>query len=450
MNQNIKSFEEFKELYTSEEFKEVLKKANKYKKMRRKEIVVGLIYCMLVGPFWLLSIAGGFILFIVMCLIFLLGFILVERIFIGKKGAPSYSNFYNTEIPFLIARLSGIELNIAEISNKKFYKERYGTEDYEKIEARSFAEQFKNLKGDFKKQNEFIKKQKARIAEINELNKEQFKNSKIVDADAYYTSNIAQFKHKNTDTTINFYYAKGIEVKIIEHTRLKSDADDYTGDDRYETYEERRTKILTSGVVFTFDNLYNIKLKNCRILIKDDDTLLSHLTENTIDSIKKNENEIKFNRIDLNKSFDFFVYGNNEDAKVDALQIVTPTVEDLLAYIRKKYGRFNMAINDQKIDIELLDTRLVGGNKKQYKSIILKPKVFSNKDLKISYLYRFYELIEIQKIILKYLSCYPEKYLITEDDVIGLKEAVESKEMSNYEMDKSVEETFKEIILGGV
>ena len=73
---------------------------------------------------------------------------------------------------------------------------------------------------------------------------------------------------------------------------------------------------------------------------------------------------------------------------------------------------------------------------------------FSNNDLKISYLYRFYELIEVKKLILKYLNCYPEKYLITEEDVNGLKEAVESNKLSDYEMNNSVENIYKEIIGG--
>ena len=133
---------------------------------------------------------------------------------------------------------------------------------------------------------------------------------------------------------------------------------------------------------------------------------------------------------------------------MEALKIVTPTVEDLLSYIRKKYGRFNLAINNNKIDIQLIDTKLIGGNKKNYKNIIIKPKLFSNNDLKISYLYRFYELIEVQKLILKYLNCYPEKYLITEEDVNGLKEAVESNKLSDYEMNNSVENIYKEIIGG--
>ena len=151
-----------------------------------------------------------------------------------------------------------------------------------------------------------------------------------------------------------------------------------------------------------------------------------------------------------NKSFDFYAFSEDKskDAKVEALQIVTPVVEDLISYIRKKYGRFNMAITNNKIDIELLNTSMVGGNKKHYKDIIIKPTLFSNKDLRISYLYSFYELIEIQKLILKYLNCYPEKYLITEDDVNGLKEASESKNLTDYEMDKSVQNTYREIVGG--
>lgn len=435
MNQNIKSFEEFKKIYTSKEFKELLKKAYKIKKTYRNFVIITLIWGIPAIFFMILSPLLGIVAFI-------LGIIIEFAVF-SKKVIVTYPNFYGTEIPFLIAKLSDIELKTTDVAHKKYF-------NIEQEKARSISEQLKNVKEDMRKADKLLEEQNDNINKINQLNTEQFKNSGIVDADEYYTSNIAQFKHKDTDTNIYFYYAKALKVKNIERREERSDAENYSEEDRYITYIERKEKVLTSGVVFTFENLYNINLKDFRILIKDDDTFVSHLTENTIDNLKENKNEIKFNRIDLNKSFDFYAFSDdkNKDVKVEALRIVTPVVEDLISYIRKKYGRFNMSITNNKMDIELLNTSIVGGNKKYYKDIIIKPKIFSNNDLKISYLYRFYELIEIQKLILKYLNCYPEKYLITEDDVNGLKEAIESNKLSDYEMNNSVQDTYREIIGG--
>ncbi len=435
MNQNIKTFEEFKGIYNSAEFKELLKKANKIKKQYKKLVIITLIwgipaiFFMLLAPLLGLGIMAVGIIF--------------EIIVFGKKFIIGYPNFYRTEIPFMIAKLSDIELSTVDVAEKKYFNE----EEYNKM---TMWEQFKEgAKGE--KTKKYLDELDDNIHKMSIINTKQFETSKIVDADEYYTSNIARFKHNNTDTTIDFYYATAMKVEKVKRRRKRANAENYSGDDKYVTYTERKEKILTSGVVFTFENLHNINLKDFRILIKDDDTLLSRLTENTIDNLKENKNEIKFNRIDLNKSFDFYAFSDdkNKDVKVEALQIVTPVVEDLISYIRKKYGRFNMAITNNKIDIELLNTSMVGGNKKHYKDIIIKPTLFSNNDLKISYLYRFYELIEIQKLILKYLNCYPEKYLITEDDVNGLKEAIESNKLSDYEMDKSVQGTYREIV-GGI
>jgi len=417
MNQNIKSFEDFKKIYTSNEFTQLLKNAYKIKKKYRKFVIITLIWGIPAIFFMLLSPLLGMVTLI-------LGFI-IDLLIFGRGIIWNYPSYFRTKIPQLISKMSEIDLKTVYVSEEEFFSE----DDYKDMSMWEEAKtEFKALFNGTSRGIAFENKQNKNIKAMDLLNTRQFKSSNIVDADEYYTSNIAQFIHKNTDTKIDFYYASAYKVK--ENT--------YTKDGR--KYTERKVKLLNSGVVFTFENLYNINLKNFRILIKDDDTLLSHLSENTIDSIRENKNEIKFNRIDLNKSFDFFVYskGNINDAKYSALQIVTPVVEDLIAYIRKKYGRFNMAINNNKIDIELLDTNIIGGNKKHYKNIIIKPKIFSNKDLKISYLYRFYEFIEIQKLILKYLNCFPEKYLITQEDVNGLREAIESNKLSDYEMDKAI------------
>lgn len=439
MNQNIKSFEEFKKIYTSNEFKDILKKAYKVKKQYQKLVIITLLWGIPAILFMILAPLLG-----IVTMIF---GIIIEYFIFGRKMILTYPTFYRTQIPQVIAKLSEIEVKTVDVAEEEFFSE----DDYKDMSAwDEFKTVFKAEFNGTSKTRQYEKKLNQNIAYAKKRNTKQFKDSGIVNADEYRTSNIAQFKHKDTDTNIDFYYATAIDVETIKR-RKRSDADNYTKADKYITYTERKEKVLTSGVVFTFENLYNINIKDYRILIKDDDTLISHLTENTIDSIKENKNEIKFNRIDLNKSFDFLVLANdkNKDVKIDALQIVTPVVEDLIAYIRKKYGRFNMAINNNKIDIELLNTSIVGGNKKHYKDIIIKPKVFSSGDLKISYLYRFYELIEIQKLILKYLNCFPEKYLITEEDVNGLREAIESKKLSDYEMDNSVKAYFKEII-GGV
>lgn len=424
MNQNIKTFEEFKKIYTSNEFQELLKDSYKIKRKYRKFITITLI--------WGIPAIFFMILLPLLGIITMLIGIAIELMMFGRGMIWNYPPYFRTKIPQLIAEMSGIQLKTVYVSEEEFFSEddNKNMSGWEKLKIA-----FKSEINGTSKSRQYENKQNKNILFAANRNVKQFKNSKIIDADEYYASNIAQFIHNETDTVIDFYYAAA--YKVNKRTYME-DGREYT---------DTKKKLLSSGVVFTFENLYNIKLNDFRILIKDDDTLISHLTENTIDSLIENKNELKFNRIDLNKSFDFYVYSDdkNIDATIEALQIVNPVVEDLISYIRKKYGRFNMSITNNKIDIEFLDTSIIGGNKRNYKDIIIKPKVFSNNDLKISYLYKFYELIEIQKLILKYLNCYPEKYLITEDDVNGLKEAVESKKLSDYEMDKSVQDTYKKI-----
>ena len=447
MNQYIKTFEEFKEIYINEEVQKELKKAVKIKKRYRKFVIcmstcgILSVFCMLFTPVvgFLMGIGVGIAVLII-------GIIIVSAIF-GKSKIVNYPDYYRSTMPQLIGKHSNIEVKTTAVNDEEFFGD-----DYENM---STSEKIKDgLNG--KRLQEYDKKVRANLKEMYNRNTKQFKNAKIVEADEYSTSNIAQFIHKDTDTIIDFYYAAALNIDERTYTRyIKEETKGFERKygKKYKTREEKYTKkevkVVTSGAVLTMEKLHNIKLDGFRILVKDDDKLLSHLTENTIESMKVDNEQIKFNRIDLNKAFDCFVYGENgKDKKVEALEILTPTVEDLFAYIWKKYGRYNLAINNNKIDIQFVDTGIIGGSKQHYKDVIIKPKLFSNKDLKISYLYRFYELIEIQKLILKYLNCYPEKYLITEEDVQGLREAIESKKLSNYEMDKSVEMYFDNIVGG--
>lgn len=361
----------------------------------------------------------------------------------NKGRVNEYSNYYKSAIPKTIGKLSGVEVKVPD----DVYAEKY-LEDKKKKRKPNMTRK-ETIKHDVKDTMEYNKKMENYKSGVDYKNAQQFIQSNIVDADTAIADNIAVFQHEYTKTTIDFY-------KIRASKKYE-----------YYTYEENRRgekrkvkhtdyKPLTAGTVLSIENLENINLDGIRILIKDDDSFISHVTENTVDSMKNMKNEMKFNRADLNKSFDCFVYNtsknkkeNENDLKQEALKTLTPVVEDLLAYIRKKMGRFNLAINNNKIDIEFLDFKVNSKTKKTFNNMKIKPKLFGSNDLKISYLYRFYELIEIQKIILKYFNCYPEKYIITDEDVQGLREAVETNKITDDAMDMEVKDYYESIMKEG-
>lgn len=435
MNQYIKSFEEFKTIYTSPEFEETLKEAFVVKKRTKKMAKL----CLIFMP--LSFIIGAFIfLFFNMGLIGgIIGVVIATFIIVAKnqdKTIDEYSNYYKTHIPQKIGELSDVQVILADVDEKDYLKKR---KDERKDNQSS---RFEEIKQSVKDTLEYDKEVKIRKTQTESVNKRQFEQSHIVEADKVVTESIAEFKHKFTKT--NVYYYSAWAYKETEYVTYEKDQ--YG---RKREVKHTDSKLLTSGTVLSIDNLENINLDGIRILIKDDDTLISHITENTVDAIKKKEEEIKFNRIDLNKSFDCFVYNidkKEKDIYIEALKTLTPVVEDLLAYIRKKYGRYNLAINNNKIDIEFLDYKISEVSKKNTKGTKIKPKLFSDKDLKISYLCKFYELIEIQKIMLKYLSCYPKKYPITDSDVQGLKDAVESSKIKDEDMDMEVKDYYEKIV----
>ena len=353
------------------------------------------------------------------------------------KRIDEYSNYYKSTIPQMIGKLSDVNVEVADLYEEEYLKNK--KKKREKGESR-----VESIKNDVKDILEYNNEVESAKQAINAINRKQFLNSHIVEADRVVAENIAEFSHKFTKTKVSFYTAWAYE----DHEYIKYEKDSYGNKRKVKTVD---SKLLTSGTVLSIEDLENINLDGIRILIKDDDSLISHLTENTIDSMRDLKNEIKFNRIDLNKSFDCFVYNLNKkekDLKIEALKILTPVVEDLLAYIRKKYGRYNLAINNNKIDIEFLDYKISQTSKKQFNYMKIKPKLFNNNDLKISYLYRFYELIEIQKIMLKYLNCYPNKYKITDSDVQGLREAIESSKIKDEDMNKEVNDYYEQIIKG--
>ena len=112
----------------------------------------------------------------------------------------------------------------------------------------------------------------------------------------------------------------------------------------------------------------------------------------------------------------------------------------MLAYIRKKFGKYNISIHDNRIDIEFLDM------KKNDKWRII-PYLYGYRDLKISYFYRLYELIEIQKLIIKFLGGGSETEFISEEDVIALEEAISSNKLTDKEMDRQVEDYFERVVI---
>ena len=197
MNQNLKSFEEFKRIYTSEEFQNVLKEALKVKKVYRKFLVITLIWGIPAILFWPLAIP-----------IMAIG-LLIEYFIFKDEPLLTYSTYYKVKIPYLIAKLSGIELRTTDVDEEKYF-------NFEETKKKSVWEQIKEgVKGD--KQREYFKEQQSKIREMDKLNKNQFRSSYIVKADSYITSNIAQFIHKDTNTKIDFYHASAYKVKKVKY-----------------------------------------------------------------------------------------------------------------------------------------------------------------------------------------------------------------------------------------
>lgn len=112
---------------------------------------------------------------------------------------------------------------------------------------------------------------------------------------------------------------------------------------------------------FMLDINYENSFKNldlASIRITADETLLSSLAEDTINSIYQSDRDFMFNSEELNKSLDCRICGINTQGDIDALmmkiqQIITPTFENHLLFLKERYNAFNLTISDRKINFNV-------------------------------------------------------------------------------------------------
>ena len=124
------------------------------------------------------------------------------------------------------------------------------------------------------------------------------------------------------------------------------------------------TKTIKKEMVFdginisiNYKNAFNF-LKGAIIEIRDDESLFSSITEDTVHGIYQKDNEFMFNSEELNKSFDCHIKGTNSFGDIDDLMqkihlIITPTFEEKLLFLRQRFNSFNMTITDNKINFNV-------------------------------------------------------------------------------------------------
>lgn len=93
-------------------------------------------------------------------------------------------------------------------------------------------------------------------------------------------------------------------------------------------------------------------LKGNVINIIQDENLVSSLLEDTVKGIYESDLEFNFNSEELNKSLDCKVSGYKGFVDADGVlmsvnKIITPSFEQHLLYLRKRYNSFNMKISDK-------------------------------------------------------------------------------------------------------
>ncbi|OGO86811.1 MAG: hypothetical protein A2Y24_04110 [Clostridiales bacterium GWE2_32_10] len=447
MDLNLRSYEEFKRIYTSSEFEKVLREA-KYIKHKSKKLynltMLLSITGFIIGVWWDVSYLIGHMpegfLFIIYnpIMVPLYGILIggmIAAFWYNGVAITQYSNYYYTRIPQIIGELSGIEVSNDEVDVTKYYL------GYQKENKQIKETLSQKIKRSFKEQENYEKAHNKQVKGAYEATIEAYEKSGLYDCNYLKTEIISMCKHKNI---------KNLDSSIYWVYGYKTNTYIYTDKNGYE-YEKTDYKLKTNGMVISLGNLGNIKLDGCRILIYDDDNLVSHLTESTIEAMSNDDERMNFNKVELNKIFDCYAKslkkGSKADVRTEARIVITPVIEDLLSYIRKKYGRCNIAINNGRIDIQLLLSQTPSSNKvkKRLLQVWLKPTLFNDKDLKLSRLYKFYEILELQKLILKYFNCYPDIETITEQDVQDLKASVDFNKISDSQIDKEVQTYFNHI-----
>lgn len=114
--------------------------------------------------------------------------------------------------------------------------------------------------------------------------------------------------------------------------------------------EVSHTSTVFNGFYIKISGNFN-RLKGNIINIKEDENIISSLAEDTVKGIYESDLEFDFNSEELNKSFDCSISGykgfvDADQALMEVRKIITPSFEQHLLYLRKRYNSFNMKISD--------------------------------------------------------------------------------------------------------
>lgn len=92
------------------------------------------------------------------------------------------------------------------------------------------------------------------------------------------------------------------------------------------------------------------------IKIREDENILSSLTEDTVNSMIHNDKDFMFDSEELNKSFDCTIdykVGDADQIMLNMHKIITPIFERTLLFLRERYNSFNLTITDNGINFNV-------------------------------------------------------------------------------------------------
>ena len=167
------------------------------------------------------------------------------------------------------------------------------------------------------------------------------------------------------------YLSNVVRIKFTEYSisNVKKCANNISNGEIYNLVLKNRTEHTDKdgnkreNVSNVFDGFslninYNISfdyLKGAIIEIRDDDNLLSSITEDTAQSIYQSDKEFMFNSESLNKALDCHIMGVNSFGDIDDLMrkinlVITPGFEDRLIFLKERFNSFNLTISDNRIN----------------------------------------------------------------------------------------------------
>ena len=195
----------------------------------------------------------------------------------------------------------------------------------------------------------------------------EFKNVNVLTKDELQKNIKTHFDKMSSSErktfTSDFCAGELFNLKLKQEYQVKSK----DGSTRTETKEVFDGFYLTINYKKSFDFL-----KGASINIRADESLLSSLTEDTVNSIYQSDKYFEFNSEELNKALDCHIRGTNAFGDIDDLmmqinKIITPTFEEYLLFLKERYNAFNMTITDSSINFNVnMDKNLFqtikGGN----------------------------------------------------------------------------------------